>query len=77
MLRNKRKIPRDTQKFFHEIEQFENFVAISRKSRSCPQSLQFKEKNTNIHIEYLRTVTITTFKTCTRTLTYQLMIHEI
>ena len=39
MLRNKRKIPGDTQNFFMKLQQFEKFVAISRKSRSCPQSL--------------------------------------
>ena len=39
MLRNKRKIPGDTQKFFMKLQQLEKFLEISWKSRSCPQSL--------------------------------------
>ena len=37
-MHNKRKIPWDTQIFFMKLQQFEKFVVISRKSRSCPQS---------------------------------------
>ena len=41
ILHNKRKIPGDTQNVFMKLQQFEKFVAISWKSRSCPQSLRF------------------------------------
>ena len=40
MLCNKRKIPGDTQNFFMKLQHFEKLVAISWKSRSCPQSFK-------------------------------------
>ena len=42
MLRNKRKIPGDTQNFFMKLQQFEKFVAISWKSCSCPECFRMR-----------------------------------
>ena len=53
MLRSKRKIPGETQIFFMKLQQFEKFVAVSRKSRSGPQSFSDCENINSVNPVYL------------------------